>query len=68
MLILTRKTGTSIRVGHDVVIHVIHSGRSHVKIGIEAPRDVRIIRGELNEFPSECDQEDSCQEALLLQH
>lgn len=68
MLILTRKTGTSIRVGPDIVIHVIHSGRSHVKLGIEAPHDVRIMRGELPQFPPECHQEESQEEALLLQH
>jgi carbon storage regulator len=68
MLILTRKTGTSIRIGPDIVIHVIQGGRSHVKLGIDAPKEVRILRGELPEFSPACDQEDSHLEALLLQH
>ena len=68
MLILTRKTGTSIRVGPDVVIHVIHNGRSHVKLGIDAPRNVRVTRGELPVFEAECDHVDSDHEALMLQH
>lgn len=68
MLILTRKKGTSIRIGHHVVLHVIQTGRSTVKVGIEAPADVRITRGELIEHPSRFDLDDCPEEALLLQH
>lgn len=68
MLILTRKSGTSVRVGDDVVIHVIQTGRSNVKIGIEAPGSVRIIRGELSEYPIRFDHDDCPEESLLLQH
>lgn len=68
MLILTRKQGSSIRIGKDVVIHVIHTSRSTVKIGIEAPSTVRIIRGELAEHPDRFDHDDCPEEALLLQH
>ena len=68
MLILTRKTGTSIKIGQDVVIHVIHTGRSTVKIGIEAPSNVKIMRGELHDLPSRFDLDDIPEEALLLQH
>ena len=47
MLVLTRKTAEIIRIGDDVVIKVIKTGRGTVKIGIEAPDSVRVIRGEL---------------------
>lgn len=68
MLILTRKQGSSVRIGKEVVIHVIHTSRSTVKIGIEAPSEVRIIRGELTEHPNRFDHGECAEEALMLQH
>ncbi|MBU0597114.1 carbon storage regulator [Patescibacteria group bacterium] len=47
MLTLTRKIGESIRIGDNVVIVVKKIGRNHVQIGIEAPRDIKILREEL---------------------
>ncbi|MEZ5944751.1 MAG: carbon storage regulator [Planctomycetaceae bacterium] len=49
MLVLTRKQGEMIRIGDGIVIKVISSGRGKAKIGIEAPGDVRVLRGELAE-------------------
>ncbi len=49
MLVLTRKIAETIHVGNDVVIKVISCGRGRVKIGIEAPEVVRVVRGELME-------------------
>jgi carbon storage regulator len=50
MLILTRKRDDSIKIGEDIVIRVMRTARGSVKIGIEAPASVRIVRGELNEL------------------
>jgi carbon storage regulator CsrA len=50
MLILTRKRDDSIKIGEDIVVRVMRTTRGSVKIGIEAPASVRIVRGELNEF------------------
>ncbi len=50
MLVLTRKRGETIRIGQDVVVKVIQMGKGSVKIGIEAPAHVRVLRGELQEF------------------
>ena len=47
MLVLTRKETQTIHIGNDIVIHIVHAGGSSVKIGIEAPRSVRVVRGEL---------------------
>lgn len=51
MLVLTRKFGETIHIGSDIIIYVgqldIRPERRCVKIGIEAPRDVKILRGEL---------------------
>lgn len=48
MLVLGRKTGQRIRIGDDVTITVarVHSGK--VRLTIEAPPNVRIVRGELD--------------------
>jgi len=46
MLVLTRKSGETILVGENITITVIRTGHS-VKIGVEAPVEVKILRGEL---------------------
>ena len=47
MLVLSRKLKESIRIGDDVVIHVLSVSAGRVKLGIEAPSDVGIVREEL---------------------
>ena len=47
MLVLTRKQGETIQVGDGITIKVIRTGKGTVKIGIEAPETVRVLRGEL---------------------
>ena len=47
MLVLTRKRSQTIRIGENVVIKVIRTGRNAVKIGVQAPDNVRVLRGEL---------------------
>ncbi|MCD6582077.1 MAG: carbon storage regulator [Desulfuromusa sp.] len=50
MLILTRKAGQSIRINEDIKIMVMSiTHRNQVKIGIEAPKEVKILRTELVE-------------------
>lgn len=51
MLVLTRKRDEVITIGENIVIKVISTGRGTVKIGIEAPREIRILRAELCEHP-----------------
>lgn len=50
MLVLSRKAGERILIGDDVVISVVRIGPNTVKIGIEAPRDMNIVREELCEL------------------
>jgi carbon storage regulator len=47
MLVLTRKENESITIGDNVEIKVIAVVGNHVKLGIVAPREVRVIRSEL---------------------
>jgi carbon storage regulator len=47
MLILSRKIEESIRIGDSVTIKILGIHEGQVKIGIEAPRDVKVFRSEL---------------------
>lgn len=49
MLIITRKKGESIMIGDDTEITISKIDDGSVKIGIEAPRNVNILRKELYE-------------------
>lgn len=51
MLVLTRKRSEMIQIGENVIIKVIETGTRHVKIGIDAPENVRILRAELFGIP-----------------
>jgi carbon storage regulator len=59
MLVLSRKAGESLRIGDDIQLVVVRIHKDRVRIGIEAPRDVRIARGELQQLPEP--QEDTCE-------
>lgn len=48
MLVLTRKTQQQIQIGENIVITILHVKGQAVRVGIEAPRDVRVIRAEIN--------------------
>lgn len=47
MLVLTRQVGETILIGEDIVIEVVAVGPGRVRLGIAAPRNVSIVRGEL---------------------
>ncbi len=47
MLVLSRKEGEKLVIGDNVVITVNRIAGNRVAIGIEAPREVAIVRGEL---------------------
>ena len=49
MLVLTRKVGEVIRIGNDIEITVVALTDNRVKIGIEAPRETTVLRGEIAE-------------------
>lgn len=49
MLILTRKPGEKIRIGDDITIHVVDIGKGNVRIGVDAPKNVAIMRDEVVE-------------------
>lgn len=47
MLVLSRKPGEKILVGDNVTITIVRIGPNTVRLGIEAPRDMNIVREEL---------------------
>lgn len=47
MLILTRRVGESIRINDNVNITVLGVKGSQVRIGVDAPRDVKVHREEI---------------------
>ena len=49
MLVLQRKKGESLLLGDDIQISVVHIGADTVRLAIEAPKDVKILRKELAE-------------------
>ena len=49
MLILTRKIGESIVIGDDIVIKVVETGKNSIRIGIDAPREITVLRHEVFE-------------------
>jgi len=49
MLVLSRKALQSVVIGEDIRITVVRVEGNQVRIGIEAPQNVRILRGELFE-------------------
>jgi len=51
MLVLSRRIGESIQIGDNITITVTQVEKSQIKIGIEAPRDVPILRSELKKYP-----------------
>ena len=47
MLVLSRKPGERILIGDQVAITIVRIGPNTVRVGIEAPKDMNIVREEL---------------------
>lgn len=47
MLVLSRKQNQSLVIGDNIVITVLSIDREQIRLGIEAPREISIIRQEL---------------------
>lgn len=49
MLVLTRKINEEIKFGSDITVKIISISDNQVKIGIDAPKSIQILRGEVYE-------------------
>ncbi|HAX72178.1 MAG TPA: carbon storage regulator [Firmicutes bacterium] len=47
MLVVTRKPGESLIIGDDIEIKIIDLENGKIKIGIEAPKNIKIMRKEV---------------------
>lgn len=47
MLVLSRRQQEQIRIGNDITITILRVKGQTVRVGIDAPRDIHVIRGEL---------------------
>lgn len=50
MLVLSRKVGERIVIADNITIVVHKVAGNRVSLGVEAPRDVRVVRGELRKL------------------
>lgn len=48
MLILGRKVNEKVRIGPDIFVTVVRISRSDVRLGFEAPKELPIVRTELD--------------------
>lgn len=53
MLVLSRKRREGLRIGPDIRITVVKLDRGQVRLGIEAPADISVLRDELLLDPEE---------------
>lgn len=51
MLVLTRHAGERVRINKNIVVTVERIRGNKVRLSFEAPREVKILRDELDEFP-----------------
>ncbi len=47
MLILSRKVDEKIKIGNDITLTIIELHGDQVKIGVEAPKNVKVFRQEV---------------------
>ena len=67
MLVVTRKTDESIVINDNIEVTVLEITKDKVKIGINAPREVKIFRSELKTAKQTNEQSAHLSEAALEQ-
>jgi carbon storage regulator len=60
MLVLTRKQGEQIRIGDDVVITVVRTKGKGVRLGIQAPAHVPVLRAEVARAMTDSENRQAC--------
>jgi carbon storage regulator CsrA len=53
MLVLSRRIDRSVKIGRDITVTVLNIRRKQVRLGIEAPKNVRVLRDELDAEPAD---------------
>ncbi|TMV43681.1 carbon storage regulator [Paenibacillus mesophilus] len=52
MLVLGRKPGEYVMIGHDVKVQVVRTKDGDLRLAIDAPKNIPILRGEV--YEAEC--------------
>jgi carbon storage regulator len=47
MLVLSRKPGEKLVIGDNITVTILEVSGNRIKVGVEAPGNVRVLRGEL---------------------
>ena len=47
MLVLSRREGEKIIIGDSITVTIVRTGGDKVRVGIDAPDDILVLRGEL---------------------
>jgi len=50
MLVLSRKPGEQLKIGNDITVTILEIHGRTVRVGVQAPGNVRILRGELQQL------------------
>lgn len=66
MLVLSRKANETIKIGDDIELRILEVKGDTIRIGIEAPKTVDILRGELVQSITETNTEALTLDASLF--
>lgn len=58
MLVLSRKVGEKIWIGESICLQVVRITGGGVRLGIEAPAEIRVVRDEIKEKSTEVEGKD----------
>lgn len=53
MLVVTRRLGESLRIGDNIVIHIMKAEAPRARIGVDAPKEMAVLRAELTPHDGE---------------
>lgn len=67
MLVVTRKQDESLIISDDICITVLEVTKDKVKIGISAPKEVKIIRSELKDARQTNEQSASASKSAIAE-
>src|SRR6476646_7762631 len=65
MLVLSRKQQQQIKIGDQITVTIVKVKGNTVRVGIEAPRDVRVIRAELPKEGREVEETTTLAEVVV---
>lgn len=57
MLVLSRKVGQSLIIGNDIVVRLLEIRGQQIRLGVEAPPDVSVVREELHRAVADANKE-----------